>query len=616
VTETQESTALEELLDYIKRERGFDFTGYKRPSLTRRISRRMQEVGVEGFENYLAFLEAQPDEFAQLFNTILINVTRFFRDAETWEYLREEIIPHMLEAKATSAVIRVWCTGCASGQEPYTMAMLLAETLGDDELRARVKIYATDVDEEALQFARHGSYSAEELESVPPELRQKYFEPEKEGDAMSVRPDLRRMIIFGRHDLIQDPPISRIDLLTARNTLIYFGSGAQESILRNFHFSLNDTGYLVLGRSEVVTRRSKLFEPVDLKRRVFAPLPRMGDFRNRLLHLVRDAEDGDPADHVHPTERLRETGFEHSPVPHLIVQADGRLAFANAQARHLFSIGQRDLLRPFSELEVSYRPIELRSLIDRAHSERRPVSANEIPLQVSGEQRFYDVQVFPMDGVDGDGGASIAFTDITRYKHMHERAETAQTQLSAAYEQAQSSAEELETTNEELQSTNEELETTNEELQSTNEELETMNEELQSTNQELETINDELVLRTSEYDQANALLESVLNQLKVAVVLVNPELIVEAWSERAEDLWGLSAERAVGTAFPNLEIGLPVSELESAISACLSGTEWQETTVDAVNRLGQKMRCRVVCAPLTSQQQSTGAMLIVEELRT
>ena len=188
--------------------------------------------------------------------------------------------------------------------------------------------------------------------------------------------------------------------------------------------------------------------------------------------------------------------------------------------------------------------------------------------------------------------------------------------MSAAYEQAQSSAEELETTNEELQSTNEELETTNEELQSTNEELETMNEELQSTNQELETINDELVLRTSEYDQANALLESVLNQLKVAVILVNPELIVEAWSERAEELWGLSPERAVGKAFPKLEIGLPVSDLESVLTACLSGTEWQETTVDAVNRLGQKIRCRVVCAPLASGQHSTGAMLIVEELPT
>jgi two-component system CheB/CheR fusion protein len=600
VTEISEDKALEELLEYIKRERGFDFTGYKRPSLTRRISKRMQVAGVDGFEDYLAFLEAQPEEFGELFNTILINVTSFFRDGETWEYLREEIMPRVLDAKSTSDSVRVWCTGCASGQEPYTMAMLLGEVLGENELRARVKIYATDVDDEALHVARHGSYTPQELESVSPELREKYFEPAEEDGAMRVRPELRRVVIFGRHDLIQDPPISRIDLLTARNTLIYFGSGAQEDILENFHFSLNDTGYLVLGKSEAVTRRSKLFEPIDLKRRVFAPQPHAGDFRNRLLHLVRNPEETEEERHAVPTERLRETGFEHSPVPHLIVHRDGRLAFANAQARHLFSISQRDLLRPFSDLEVSYRPVELRSLIDRAHAERRPVSTNEVPLQVGGEQRFYDVQVFPMHGLDGAVGTSVAFTDITRYKHMHERAETTQSHLSTAYEQAQSSAEELETTNEELQSTNEELET--------------MNEELQSTNQELEALNDEMVQRTTEYDQANALLESVLGRLKVAVILVNPDLVVEAWSERAEDLWGLSPERAVGTAFPSLQIGLPVTELEDVIRACLRGTDSQEVILDAVNRLGHQIRCRVACTPLISGHYANGAMLIVEEL--
>ena len=614
MSEATDEQGLEELLDYIKRERGFDFTGYKRPSLTRRIMRRMQDVGVEGFDDYLAFLEAQPEEFGVLFNTILINVTSFFRDRETWGYLQKEILPRMLEAKSTSDSIRIWCTGCASGQEPYTMAMLLGEALEEDELRARLKIYATDVDEEALQVARHGTYSPEDLEPVPPELRAKYFEPEEEDGGMRVHPELRRLIIFGRHDLIQDPPISRIDILTARNTLIYFGSAVQETILTNFHFSLNDAGYLVLGRSEVVTRGSKLFEPVDLKRRVFAPLPRAGDFRNRLLHLVRDAEEGAGEHQPHPTEGLRETGFEHSPVPHLIVHGDGRLAFANAQARHLFSITHRDLLRPLSDLEVSYQPVALRSLIDRAHAERRPVSVNEVPFQVGGEQRFFDVRVFPMHGLDGAVGTSVAFTDVTRYKHMQERAETAQTQLAAAYEQAQSSAEELETTNEELQSTNEELETMNEELQSTNEELETMNEELQSTNQELETLNDEMVLRTTEYDQANALMESVLNQMKVAVILVNTELIVEAWSERAEDLWGLSAERAVGKAFPQLEIGLPVYELKEVVSACLAGTGTQELILDAVNRLGHPMRCRVACAPLVAGKHASGALLTVEEL--
>ena len=585
MTAVGEDQQLEELLEYMKRERGFDFTGYKRPSLTRRISKRMQDVGVESYQDYLGLLEAQPQEFGDLFNTILINVTSFFRDQETWEYLQTEIIPRLIEGKTESEVIRIWCTGCASGEEPYTIAMLMSEALGQDELKGRVKIYATDVDEEALQTARHGEYSAEQLEPVPAGLREKYFEPSGDG-WMTVRPEVRRVIIFGRHDLIQDPPISRIDLLTARNTLIYFGPGAQETLLESFHFSLNETGFLVLGRSEVVTTRSKLFDPVDLKRRVFAPLARVGAFRNRLLHLVRDAGD-EPEQHVLPAERLRETGFEHSPVPHIIVQSDGRLAFANAQARHLFTISHSDLLRPFSDLEVSYRPVELRSLIDRAHLERRPVGANEVPLQVGGETRFYDVQVFPMHGVDGAVGTSIAFTDITRFKHMQERAETSQTQLAGAYEQAQSSAEELETTNEELQ----------------------------STNQELETLNDELFRRTNEYDQANALLERVLNQLSVAVIVVDDELVVEAWSERAEDLWGLSAERAMGKGFPALEIGLDVGELQDVIRACIDGGDPQEVVTTTVNRLGRQLSCRIACAPLTAGAVPHGAMLIVEELR-
>jgi two-component system CheB/CheR fusion protein len=610
VSEPAEDNALEELLDYIKRERGFDFTGYKRPSLTRRISRRMQDVGAESYQDYLAFLEAQPDEFGQLFNTILINVTSFFRDQPTWEYLQAEILPRLLDAKTEPERIRIWCTGCASGEEPYSMAMLLAEALGTDEFRMRVKIYATDVDEDALQNARHGIYSAEEIKPVPPELREKYFEPADEG-AMAVRPEIRRAIIFGRHDLIQDPPISRIDILTARNTLIYFGSTAQERILENFHFSLNETGYLVLGRSEVVTRRAGMFEPVDLKRRVFVPLPRGGDFRNRLLHLVRDP---DEVPEPPPIERLRETGFEHSPVPHLIVQEDGRLAFANAQARQLFSISHRDLLRLFSDLEISYRPVELRSLIDRAHVERRPVAANEVRLETNGETRYYDVQVFPLYGSEGAVGTSIAFTDITRYKHMQQRAEAAQAQLAAAYEQAQSSAEELETTNEELQSTNEELETTNEELQSTNEELETTNEELQSTNQELEALNDELLQRTTEYDRATSLMERVLERLNVAVILLDDQLVVEAWSERAEDIWGLSAERAVGKQFLALKIGLPAGEVVDAIKSCLDGGDPQELIIAAVNRLGEQITCRVGCASLGEDAGARGAMVTMEEV--
>src|SRR5262245_51479670 len=244
----QKNGDFEALLGYIKRERGFDFTGYKRPSLTRRVDKRMQDVGAGSYRDYLAMLEAQPQEYAELFDTILINVTSFFREPGTWQYIQEEIAPRILEGKGKGDPIRIWSTGCASGEEAYTAAIVFAEVLGEDEFKDCVKIYGTDVDEDALGLARKAQYKTERLEPVPELLRERYFEPAEDGMYL-VKPDIRRAVIFGRHDLVQDPPISRIDLLMARNTLIYFSAPTQETILRNFHFSLNGSGFLLLGRS-------------------------------------------------------------------------------------------------------------------------------------------------------------------------------------------------------------------------------------------------------------------------------------------------------------------------------------------------------------------------------
>jgi two-component system CheB/CheR fusion protein len=609
----QRNQDFEKLLDYIKRERGFDFTGYKRPSLVRRVEKRMQEVDCPTYADYLGLLEAQPREYAELFDTILINVTSFFREPATWQYVQEEIAPRVLEAKGITDLVRVWSTGCASGEEAYTAAIVLAEVMGEEAFTDRVKIYATDVDEDALASARRAIYKTEKLEPIPEPLRARYFEPAEDGRNL-VKPDIRRAVIFGRHDLVQDPPISRIDLLIARNTLIYFSASTQEAILKNFHFSLNGSGFLLLGRSEVVSGRSSLFDPVDLKNRVFAPVERGGDFRTRLLTLVHDDDEQEESP-AHLTERLRETGFELSPVAQLVVQNDGRLAFANAKARHLCGLSTRDLRRPFADLEVSYRPVELRSVIDRAHEERRPVTLEEVPWPIGNEERFYDVQVMPMLGVHGVVGTSITFGDVTHSKHVNQMAKAAQDQLAAALEQTQSSAEELETTNEELQSTNEELETTNEELQSTNEELETMNEELQATNEELATLNEELRRRSSDLDRSNELMESVLGEIEVAVVVVDRDLDVEAWSERAEDLWGLSAEKAVGKHLLELEIGFPLEELREPVLRCLTDSSGHEVTADVVSRLGNPIRVRVSCAPLLDGDGARGAILVMEEVK-
>ena len=202
----------EALIEYLKRSRGFDFTAYKRPSLIRRVIKRMQGVAVDNFVDYQDYLQVHPEEFAHLFDTILINVTKFFRDEESWEYLKAEVLARIIENKNPTDQIRVWCAGVASGEEAYSVAMLLSEHLGQKQFSERVKIYATDIDEGALTQARLGSYNAKQIEAVPADLINKYFE---QSDSRFIfRKDLRRAVIFGRHDLVQDAPISRVDLLT------------------------------------------------------------------------------------------------------------------------------------------------------------------------------------------------------------------------------------------------------------------------------------------------------------------------------------------------------------------------------------------------------------------
>src|SRR5215216_2104862 len=412
MTDQPAEQEFEVLLDYLRRTRGFDFSVYKSPSLMRRIQKRMSLVGVDGFADYLDYLQVHPDEFPELFNMILINVTYFFRDGVPWEYIQEEIVPKVLEGKGKNDFIRVWSAGCASGEEAYTIAMVLAEALGEEEFRERVKIYATDLDEVALSEARAGAYSAEKVESVSKELLDKYFE--KSELRYTFRKDLRRNVIFGRHNLIQDAPISRIDLLICRNTLMYFNSEAQTKILVHFHFALNETGYLFLGKSEMLLTRGNLFQPVDLKRRIFRKVSKL-NLRDRLLILSQTGHDDDQ-DPLSDQVRMREAIFEEGQLAQIVVDVNGLLVMANRQARSMFGLNQRDHGRLLQDLDISYKPVELRSLIEQAYSERRRVSRKDIEWSVAiGDVRLLEADVMPLVTRGGALlGSAATFTDVTR----------------------------------------------------------------------------------------------------------------------------------------------------------------------------------------------------------
>jgi two-component system CheB/CheR fusion protein len=297
------------------------------------------------------------------------------------------------------------------------------------------------------------------------------------------------------------------------------------------------------------------------------------------------------------------------------VAEDGVVAVVNQQAEILFGISARDVGRPFRDLDLSYRPLELRRYIEQAQAERRSIRVPNVTHARGSEAVVLEVQVIPLIG-SGRAvlGVSHAYHDVTESRRLQDELEQANRQLETAYEELQSTNEELETTNEELQSTVEELETTNEELQSTNEELETMNEELQSTNDELQSINDQLRISTGQLDEANVFLETVLTSLQAGVAVVDPDLRIRMWNRRAEDLWGLRSSEAIGQHFLNLDIGLPVDELHRPIRACLGGDEERPTLeLEATNRRGRPVRCRVSCAPLLGEQGTVEGVILFTE---
>jgi two-component system CheB/CheR fusion protein len=417
---------LEALLLHLKISRGFDFTAYKRASLLRRLLVRMQPLGLNSFAAYLRLLEADPEEFSRLFNTILINVTGFFRDGAGWDALRDQVIPGMRGKPGATDPIRVWSAGCASGEEPYSVAMVLAEALGLEQFRDRVKIYATDVDEEALSQGRHAAYGPRTVENVPRPLLERYFD--QVNDRFVVRKDIRRSVIFGRHDLIQDAPVSRINLLLCRNCLMYFHSEAQHRMLARFHFALVAGGVLWLGKAETLQAQSVAFQPVHIGCRLFRKTdgqPESRHLTGTSSHLTGTSSHltgtsshltGTSSPGYERHRRLRDAAGEPGPAARLLVDRDGIVVHLNQPLRTIFGLSTRDIGRPLRDLELSYHPFELHRRNERAYAEREPsVALDGRWTGPGGHLMALDLSITPLLDSDGTAlGLSIEFQDVTR----------------------------------------------------------------------------------------------------------------------------------------------------------------------------------------------------------
>ena len=607
----QPDLEFENLLNYLKTSRGLDFTGYKRNSIKRLTTRRMLRVEVETYSDYLDYLQVHPQEHNSLFNALMLNVTAFFRDRAAWDSLNSAIIPQIIARKEELEPIRLWSAGCATGEEAYSLAILFAEALGIEQFVTRVKIYATDLDEEAISEGRQALYSPKSLESIDKAWQDKYFE--SKGSNYVFLNELRRCVIFGRHDLVHDAPISRLDLLCCRNTLMYFNAETQAKVLDRFHFALKDSGFLFVGKAEMLLNQANLFKATNSQHRIFAKVAKVS-WRDRLISMSQ-AGSLQAGKMLTINMRLREEVFEASPIAQIVIEEKGNIALINHLARSLFSLEIQNLGQPLAESEIYRKISRLQSAIDRSCKERCCSAIDNVEIETSEKSSvFFDIQITPLiEGKSKILGVNISFIDVTRYQNLRQESDRYREELEAAREELQTSNEELETTNEELQSTNEELETTNEELQSTNQELETMNEELQSSNEELQNTNEELNIRTNELNRVSVFMESILISLKMGMVVLDSRLSIQLWNNRTVELWGLRVEEVRDRFFFDLDIGLPVEQLRGMIRSCQAAeSEYQELTIEAMDRRGKSIDCRIICTPLRMKEQQQGLILLME----
>lgn len=592
-----------DLLAQVSTQTNIDFRNYKSSTILRRIGRRMIVTHNASLRDYTDYLRTHPDEISELVKVFLIKVTGFFRDPEAFEFLRSTIIPELIDrSKENGRTLRLWSAGCATGEEAYSLALLLADQLGPDFPEWNVKIFATDIAADAIAFARRGLYPENVLNDLPDDYRDRYFERADHGYRISKA--LRQVVIFGQQDISRGVPFPRIDLVTCRNLLIYLKADLQQTVLDLFAYSLHQSrGYLFLGKAETARPTKAMFELVNKKWKIYRcvsgstafplrnstrhPIAGNNAWREQRSRPVPPAMPG-PLDQAHTEieiqqlRRINETMLRYTNVAVVLIDRHYRILTINATARRLLSVREVAYDQDFLHTVRGMPYQEMRHAIDTCFREHSSANLPEVELDQSlqGSGRYVSFTIMMMQVEQGAPElAVITVMDVTDQVQVKQRLASVQrehanlvTELSTANkrfgtmnkelqdanEELQAANEELMLTQEELQATNEEFEATNEELQATNEELETNNEELQATNEELQTTNDELTARTVELQEISKQYRT--EQLQLATLLERfPHYIMVL---HAEDLTIQAINPAYRQLIGDRDVsGLPMSEL-------------------------------------------------------
>jgi len=531
---------------------GHDFSKYKPSTIQRRIERRMAVHQLEKLADYIVLLQKSPSEIKALLKDMLIGVTSFFRDPEAFEILAQQGVAKLMQNKKSGESLRIWVAGCSTGEEAYSLAMVFSEALADLDKRLDVKIFASDIDETAIEIARRGVYPDSIAVDVSKERLKRFFT--KDQGAFKVKKQIRDMVIFSPQSIIKDPPFSRLDLVSCRNLLIYLGPTLQKKIIPLLHYALTAEGILFLGSAETIGEFTDLFQPLNSKWRIYkrkAKNPRKAiDYPAALdLSYKPDRLDGaakrfEKADLHALTEKTILEQF--APAAVLIDDKYEILHFVGRTEKYLVPpTGKPSFnLLSMTRSDLKY---DLTAALHQAVREKKPASRKGIRIQYTGGRSVVDLTINPFTGKDLPSGLLlVVFEDKTPEKMIDDvplktsaakiqcdDCRQLQQELQSTREYLHATIEELETSNEELKSANEELQSVNEEMQSTNEELETSKEELQSTNEELNTVNAELQIKVHELARSGDDLNNLLAASDIASIFLDTHLCIQRYTPAA-----------------------------------------------------------------------------------
>ena len=591
-----------DIYDMLRGQTGHDFSGYKLRTVLRRVQRRMQIVQIDGIERYLARLRQDPQEVMALFRDLLINVTNFFRDPDAFTALETEVVPKLFEGRGADASVRVWIAGCATGEEVFSIAILLREHMDRLTAAPRVQIFATDIDEMALAVARAAHYSVMLLDNVSDARRARFFT--FDGGGCTVVREIRDLCVFSPHSLIRDPPFSRIDLLSCRNLLIYFGSDVQSNVLPTFHYALQPSGYLFLGSAENVGQFGDLFEPVDKKHRIFRSragsgltrMPQRTEFPHGAGRLESQAgrRDGRPGTSLRQAAEAQVLD-RYGPA-HVVVNRSGDVVHYSGRTGKYLEAAPGTPTRQVLTMARKGLRLELLALFKAATETNGAVRRERLAVEGdNGRVQLVTLTIEPLREHPGSGADEAAMLFLVLFKdegpalareevapHAAQAADDVvvrlEQELRDIRERLQSMIEEYETAIEELKSSNEELVSVNEEVQSSNEELEASKEELQSLNEELHTVNGELAIKIDALDLANSDLQNLFESIELATVFLDTSLVIRSYTP------------AVGRIFNLLpgDRGRPITDITTRLA--LPGfTETLQSVLDSGQQVEQRI---------------------------